>query len=229
MYQIISNFLAGIPQQPYRNGVGQYEGVVLHATDSWEDTTDGERNYEQGSWNNAFVHFFVDHTSIAQVASTDYKAWGAGPQANPRFVHIELCQSKDPNRFQEAYNRYVWLTAIILFQRKLGVSEANTDGTGTLWSHKNVTSILGGTTHEDPDDYLAYHGKTWANVINDVTYLYNCMDNPQPADDFTGHWAENAIRDVMGKGLMSGYPDGLFKPDQPVTRAELAAVLTRLK
>lgn len=47
-------------------------------------------------------------------------------------------------------------------------------------------------------------------------------------DDITGHWAEEAIRWCMERGLLKGYPDGSFAPDKPVTRAELAAVLDRL-
>jgi len=31
----------------------------------------------------------------------------------------------------------------------------------------------------------------------------------------------------MGKGLLSGYPDGTFKPENPMTRAEFATVLCR--
>jgi len=46
--------------------------------------------------------------------------------------------------------------------------------------------------------------------------------------DFQGHWAENAIQQVLDAGIMSGYPDGTFRPDQEVTRAELATVLVKL-
>lgn len=48
-------------------------------------------------------------------------------------------------------------------------------------------------------------------------------------DDITGHWAEEAIRWCMERGLMRGYEDGTFQPDQGVTRAELATVLKRLE
>lgn len=51
---------------------------------------------------------------------------------------------------------------------------------------------------------------------------------PKCKTDYAGHWAEAAIEKVKAAGLMSGYPDGKFKPDQPVTRAELAAVLARI-
>lgn len=53
-------------------------------------------------------------------------------------------------------------------------------------------------------------------------------DDPQPVDDITGHWAEDNIRWCIAHGLMTGYPDGSFRPNEPVTRAELATVLRRL-
>ncbi|MBE3563328.1 MAG: S-layer homology domain-containing protein, partial [Hydrogenibacillus schlegelii] len=43
-----------------------------------------------------------------------------------------------------------------------------------------------------------------------------------------GHWAEEAIRQVTGRGIMRGYEDGTFRPDRPVTRAELAAVVAHI-
>ncbi|TXK82638.1 S-layer homology domain-containing protein [Paenibacillus sp. N3.4] len=42
------------------------------------------------------------------------------------------------------------------------------------------------------------------------------------------HWAADAIHQVQGAGLLSGYPDGSFKPDTPITRAELAAIIVRI-
>ncbi|RDV80711.1 S-layer homology domain-containing protein [Ammonifex thiophilus] len=45
--------------------------------------------------------------------------------------------------------------------------------------------------------------------------------------DLVGHWAEKVVVELAAKGLISGYPDGTFKPDRPVTRAELASLLSR--
>ena len=47
-------------------------------------------------------------------------------------------------------------------------------------------------------------------------------------DDITGHWAEDAIRWCRAHGIMEGYPDGSFKPNNPVTRAEEAVMNYRL-
>lgn len=41
-------------------------------------------------------------------------------------------------------------------------------------------------------------------------------------------WYSKAVNSVVDRGLMGGYPDGTFKPDKPVTRAELAQVLYNL-
>lgn len=52
-------------------------------------------------------------------------------------------------------------------------------------------------------------------------------DDPQPVDDVTGHWAKASIEWAMEKGLIKGYPDGSFKPNNPLTRAEACAILER--
>lgn len=42
-------------------------------------------------------------------------------------------------------------------------------------------------------------------------------------------WAKDAVKEVTEKGLMKGDDAGNFRPNDPVTRAELAVVLARLK
>lgn len=44
--------------------------------------------------------------------------------------------------------------------------------------------------------------------------------------DISGHWAEKSINSLLEKNFVSGYPDGTFKPDNPVTRAEFLKILT---
>lgn len=45
--------------------------------------------------------------------------------------------------------------------------------------------------------------------------------------DIQGHWAEKIIQKWQDKGFAKGYPDGQFKPDQTVTRAEFTAFTNR--
>jgi S-layer homology domain len=47
------------------------------------------------------------------------------------------------------------------------------------------------------------------------------------ASDVAGNWAEPFIKVLVEKDIIKGYPDGTFKPDQAITRAEFAALLNR--
>ncbi len=45
--------------------------------------------------------------------------------------------------------------------------------------------------------------------------------------DIQNHWAAECIRQLFARNYISGYPDGSFRPDAPVTRAEFAALLRK--
>lgn len=54
--------------------------------------------------------------------------------------------------------------------------------------------------------------------------------NPQPTivfSDINGHWAEKAIQQALQSGIIAGYPDGTFKPNHVVTRAEFVVMLMK--
>ncbi len=43
--------------------------------------------------------------------------------------------------------------------------------------------------------------------------------------DVQGSWAQSCIVELTQRGIISGYPDGSFRPNNPVTRAEYAAMV----
>ncbi|WP_164775378.1 S-layer homology domain-containing protein [Paenibacillus glycanilyticus] len=43
--------------------------------------------------------------------------------------------------------------------------------------------------------------------------------------DIDGHWAESSIETAVQAGVLNGYPDGSFKPNNTITRAELLKVM----
>lgn len=54
-------------------------------------------------------------------------------------------------------------------------------------------------------------------------------DPPAPSfPDAEGHWAADSIRKAAEKGLIGGYADGTFRPNQPVTRKQMAVILWRM-
>jgi hypothetical protein len=45
--------------------------------------------------------------------------------------------------------------------------------------------------------------------------------------DIKGHWAADFITALAKQGLISGFKDGTFKPDEKMTRAQYAALLVK--
>jgi hypothetical protein len=43
--------------------------------------------------------------------------------------------------------------------------------------------------------------------------------------DTKGHWAISYIQDLADQGYINGYPDGTFKPDRTMTKAEFTTAL----
>ena len=49
---------------------------------------------------------------------------------------------------------------------------------------------------------------------------------PNRFADVSGHWAERFIEGLAAMNIVRGFPDGSFKPDNKLTRAEYASLLT---
>ena len=47
--------------------------------------------------------------------------------------------------------------------------------------------------------------------------------------DITGHWAEATLQEFIDKGYLAGYGDGIYKPDNTITRAEFSAIANEVK
>ena len=87
--------------------------------------------------------------------------------------------------------------------------------------------IIQGSSKKNGYFYMSYDypiEETWAFVddINEV------RKDEEAMQDISGHWAEKSIDKAVQKGIMNGYEDGTFKPDEPMTRAQLCTVLDRL-
>ena len=80
------------------------------------------------------------------------------------------------------------------------------------------------------EDSTGTSGETPIRVINtnSVANLQNTkLGNGFAFKDLYGHWAENNIKKLLNAGVTSGYPDGNFKPDSNITRAEFATLLVK--
>ncbi|MCG1009963.1 glucosaminidase domain-containing protein [Salinicoccus sp. ID82-1] len=183
--RITYNHIAGLPKYNYRNGKGKPEGVVLHETANNNSTIHGEINWMSRNYRNAFVHAFVDKDNIIQVADTDHLAWGAGPNANPRFLHVELVRHDNTHDFAKSINNYADYIANLLYKYKLPVDSAEADAKGTLWSHSAVSTHLGGTNHVDPYTYFSKFGYSYRDVEKLIEEKYTDLYNKKTAPKVT--------------------------------------------
>jgi len=65
-------------------------------------------------------------------------------------------------------------------------------------------------------------------IITIIFCLLSSFSVPAYANsysDIKGHWAEESINQAVNWGLISGYPEGNFSPDTPITLAELLTML----
>ena len=172
----------------YQNAIpavtGTYSGtnngkpnmVVVHETADPHTSIQGEINFEHTHYNNAFVHAFVDANNIIQISPTEHEAWGAAYPANGRAVQFEQVEVYGGSNFARELVNAAYYTAYNMHKYGLTPSLAQSNGSGTLWSHHNVSQYLGGTDHVDPDGYWNNRARAYFGTgynMNDFLQLVN--------------------------------------------------------
>jgi len=76
-----------------------------------------------------------------------------------------------------------------------------------------------------PDDHLTR--AQLVAMLNRILSLDYNVQKPQFSDVKPGYWAYADIAAAKGAGIVGGFPDGTFRPDQEVSRAEVAVILDR--
>jgi len=133
------------------------------------------------------------------------------------------------------------------------LDQTNLKGTGIYIFFSNVTTfrVLAdetfvyfpgiGIKHIPPEDRIYASIDDQGNIIQyyDVEYNELSTDDPKVTDRFqhsyavfsdfnASHWAYNVIYELTTAGYIKGYPDGTFKPENNITRAEFSAIMSHL-
>jgi hypothetical protein len=149
------------------------KGTVLHETATPGASDENEFNYfnNGAGGRSVSVHAFVDYDSITQTVPWNEQAWHAGGTANRNYIGIELCNYNDAAKFEEIWERAIWLFAYV-HVNVIKVTEINKD---TLMSHAEVSAKWKETNHQDPIAYFANYGKTVDMFRAEVQEAINIM------------------------------------------------------
>ena len=116
-----------------------------------------------------------------------------------------------------------------------------------VYAHSGNLDNLGGHKDNENSNYHYHIGQYAGWIVNEKGDVPNLnkdifdnsliRDNSKPIitpinktekifiDVDDTHWAFDAIKKCKENGIVNGYPDGSFKPNTPITRAELCYIL----
>ena len=99
------------------------------------------------------------------------------------------------------------------------------------WSNKAISSITKGGYMQGYENgtFQASTPITRAEFAAVASRFYDAPETTRkPFSDVSGHWAEDSINAVATMGLVTGYEDGTFRPDEYITRAEAMTIFNRI-
>jgi hypothetical protein len=66
-----------------------------------------------------------------------------------------------------------------------------------------------------------------ASPASQLSHSASTLAQTTQFSDIEGNWAQSFIAALVKQGIIQGFPDGTFRPDQPVTRAQFAAMINK--
>ena len=123
--------------------------------------------------------------------------------------------------------------AIENFTGKKVKGKLDTEHCGLIWKREGdaLYTYEGNTTPGNGNPEAQYNGGCVASKVrhpkNIVAVCRPQYKEEEPMDDVSGHWFSPAVEWARERGLVKNYPDGSFKPNNPLTRAEACSMFER--
>lgn len=186
------------------------------------------RNYVGTNSRGASAHYFVDDHSIVQFVG-DSKAAGAVGDGRGRYgitnqnsISAEMCINFDGN-YTMTYKNTVELTKNLM--KKFNIPP------------ERVVRHYDASRKNCPGHMSRLSWKAWwqfkKDILKPIEWEIDLSKDSEfggkkMAKDYEGHWAEKSIEAVKAVGIMVGDDQGNFRPDDKITRAEVAVILDRM-
>lgn len=210
-------------------------GFTIHSTANELSSARNERDWLENPKNQAYTsyNYVVDEKEAIECIPLNEISYHAGnKKGNWETVAIEMCESGDRSRvigntlelireLHEAYRiplklyrHYDWLMTSGNYQYRKDCPRIFKDDNWKAWDDFKILvnkRLKGGSNMEDK-----------------VARLVREELEVEFGGEEVGGWAAEAVDYVKAEDIMAGYPDGSFKPNRYVTRAELAHIIYRL-
>lgn len=150
----------------------------------------------------------LDYLKSQQLENGDFSPWSSsGPESIAQVIHGLIMLGVDPAGSQWSQKEGNLVTALLRYRRADGAFSRRTGGEADFIASYQALAALGDVNRGE-SIYTRLHRK-----------------NAGFPDLSPGHAAYADVRELVDRGVLSGYPDGTFRPDHAVRRDEFAKMI----
>ncbi|MEW4426055.1 S-layer homology domain-containing protein [Paenibacillus pabuli] len=164
--------------------------------------------------------------------SQDIKDTGTVTEDSGEVGEEELPAETDKSIFTYVINRSGLVQSI---QSEITTSKPNRDYSDISghWGEQYVQKLqsVKGVTGYPDGSFRPNHAVTRAEFSMMIDRVFSPSEGssqPKMFNDLTNHWAKEGILHLTEQGVIQGYADGTFKPDQYLSRAEAVELVGRI-
>ncbi len=199
--------------------------------------SDSEVKSERNAYNADFTLYFGENNAKNILL---FRAYVYGSDNDEVNVPIKIYGSMDDTSWEEigsitdpveaAWNetdiKSVGAYRYIKVESEISENQAESiDDEGTLTEqntktyHQRITkAVFIAQSDTESEETESSSSSTADSQTNDVSFT-----------DISGHWAEKTIREYASRGILNGYEDGTFRPDNGVSVAEFCKIVSAIK
>jgi len=171
------------------------------------------------------VHAFIGKLADGSIATYqtlpwNHRGWHGGGSSNNTHIGFEICEDglSDPTYFNAVYKEAVELCVYLC--KEYNLTEKN------IICHSEGYKKGIASNHGDVMHWFPKFGKSMDTFRADVKSMLEGNANKTAFSDITNHYAANHIKKLYDYGVVSGYGDTTYRPDNNVTRGEFAVIIT---
>ncbi|GMK37770.1 hypothetical protein PCCS19_08240 [Paenibacillus sp. CCS19] len=189
-------------------------GAIAGAVLLWAGPASAEQKFtdlQHTQWAEDSIMYMANRGTVAGYGNGLFKPEGRVTRAQAAaFLVRELYPDQQPDSGQT----YSDVSTSYPFYREISIAARN----GLTGGFPD------GTFHPDAPITRA----ETAALLTRAYELTNGSSQSANLSDIAAHWAVDPIRTMSSNGLLGGYSDGTFRPNQSVSRAEFAVFMTRV-